>query len=69
MLEESLKDLNKLISLYGEDGQMYLERANLYLEMNQMDAACQDWKHASELGISEAGRISEKFCNQIEIIE
>jgi len=60
--EDAIADLTKLISLYGDDGSIYLERGNLYLGVGKMDEACRDWLKASELGESEALRIHKKFC-------
>lgn len=67
--DKAIKDLTYLLSLYNTDGAIFLERANVYFEMDLMDLACQDWKKAYELGIIEADRIYQKFCVEFEVEE
>jgi tetratricopeptide (TPR) repeat protein len=59
---EAIADLTKLLTLYGEDGSIYLDRGNLYLGVGKLDDACRDWLKAGELGETEALRIHKKFC-------
>lgn len=66
LLEKAVADYARLIAIYSDDGSIYLDRGNVYFEMNKMDKACQDWEEAYKLGIGEAKRIIEKFCNTNE---
>lgn len=65
--EKAIADYSRLIAIYSDDGNIFLERGNVYFELNKMDLACQDWKQAAELGVGDANRIIEKFCQDAEL--
>lgn len=66
MPEKAIADYSRLVAIYSDDGNVYLERGNVYFDLNKMDLACQDWKQALELGVLDAERIIQKFCNESE---
>ncbi|MBX3042700.1 MAG: hypothetical protein KIT33_01250 [Candidatus Kapabacteria bacterium] len=67
LLDKSINDLSSIINIYHDDGFIFLERANVFFEKGDMDSACRDWTKANELGIGEAKRIYQKFCQEMEI--
>lgn len=64
--EESLKMLNKSISLDPADVLAYLARGNIYLKLQNWDAAIADFKKCQEL---DPKRYGSRMASQIQMVE
>lgn len=61
--ELSLADFNKTISLNGEYGNAYLHRGNIREMLDDDAGACEDWRRALELGVTQAEKCLENCKN------
>lgn len=59
----AINDLDKVISLSKNHKNAYNNRGMLYIQLNENDKACVDFKKAIELGNETAKTNFKKFCN------
>ncbi len=60
----ALDYFNKAIALKPNEKLAYFNRGHLYFRMNQLDSACEDWRHALDMGYSDASFMLNKHCPQ-----
>ncbi len=62
--KDVIKDYTILLTMYNDDTDAIFERGRAYYEMNNLEAACNDWRTASEMGNMEATRFYDKICTK-----
>ena len=61
-LQEAADDYTKAIAINPKLGQAYFNRGSTYLNMQQKEKACADWKAASDLGFTKANEMISAYC-------
>ncbi|NOS92446.1 MAG: hypothetical protein HOP30_11025 [Cyclobacteriaceae bacterium] len=59
----ALSDINQAIKLEPDQGWFYHIRGELNIEMEQKEAACNDWSLAIERGFTDSQKLLKKHCN------
>jgi tetratricopeptide (TPR) repeat protein len=61
---EAIQAYNIAISLNPNNPYAYMNRAACYLELNDLDMACPDFKKAEQLGLQDATQMLKKHCEK-----
>ncbi|MCD4795104.1 MAG: tetratricopeptide repeat protein [Bacteroidales bacterium] len=61
-LKGALEDFNAAISINPKMADAYYFRGFLFLDLNNKEAACNDFKQASYMGIAVAGVLLQQYC-------
>jgi tetratricopeptide (TPR) repeat protein len=60
--QEAADDYTKAIAINPKLGQAYFNRGSTYLNMQQKENACADWKTALDLGFTKANEMITAYC-------
>ena len=60
--QEAADDYTKAIAINPKLGQAYFNRGSTYLNMQQKENACADWKTALDLGFTKANEVITAYC-------